>query len=99
MIRHLWIYERQRRHDTNGTRWHFVKHDVIDPAIPYDERPYELYFRNDERSEFGVLRFARQKENPYRNYEVTVNKIMNNESFRATLLDPASEMVWRKSWK
>jgi hypothetical protein len=99
MIRDLWTYERQRRYDTNGTRWHFVAHDAIDPAIPYDVRPYELYFRNDERTEFGVLRFARRKDNPYRNYEVTVNKIMNNRAFRASLLDPSTEGVWRKGWK
>jgi hypothetical protein len=47
MIRELWTYKCQHRHDTNGTRWHFVAHDVIDPEIAYEQRPYELYFRND----------------------------------------------------
>jgi hypothetical protein len=99
MIWDSWVYERVRRHGTNGTRWHFVAHNVADPAIPYDEQPYELYFRDDERTEFGLLRFPRRKDNPYRNYEAMVDKIMNNESFRASLLHPATRTVWRKNWK
>jgi hypothetical protein len=99
MIRELWTYERQHRHDTNGTRWHFVAHDVIDAGIAYEDRPYELYFRNDDRTEFGVLRFARRQDNQYRDYEMMVTKIMNNKAFRATLLDASTEAVWRKGWK
>jgi hypothetical protein len=47
MIRELWTYKCQHRHDTNGTRWLFVAHDVIDPEIAYEQQTYELYFRND----------------------------------------------------
>ena len=99
MTEEIWTYERQPRYDRSGNRWHFVMRSTFGSAIPYDERPYELYFRNDDRTEFGVLRFAKRKENPYRNYEMVVNKIMNNLAFRATLLDSATESVWRKGWK
>jgi hypothetical protein len=95
----IWFYERKRRCDKRGTRWHFVRRDIDDPAVPYDERPFELYFRNDDRTEFGLLRFEQRKDNPYRNYEAIVSKIMNNVEFRKTLLDPETEEVWRRSWK
>ena len=71
----------------------------IDPDVPFDDRPSELYFRNDDRTEFGLLRFERRKENPYRDYEAIVVKIMNNADFRRTLSDPATASVWRRSWK
>ena len=99
MLQELWTYERRKRQDVHGIRWHFVSHDVIDPSVAYDDRPYELFFRNDDRTKFGVLRFGRRKDNPYRNYEVLVNKIMNDQSFRAALLDPTTESVWRRGWK
>ncbi len=94
-----WSYERQRRRDKKGRRWHFVSRSVIDPAVPYEERPFELYFRNDDRTEFGLLRFEHRKDNPYRDYEAAVTKIFNNAPFRRTLLDPETASVWRKSWK
>jgi hypothetical protein len=95
----MWSYEKQKRFDVKGNRWHFVHRSFYDPGIPYDETPDEYYFRNDARTAFGVLRFERRKDNPYRSYEVMVNKIMNDEEFRQTLLAPETESVWQKSWK
>jgi hypothetical protein len=94
-----WTYDRKRRHDKKGGRWHFAAHGLFDPDVPYQEQPFELYFRNDERTEFGVVRFERRKDNPYRDYEAMVTKIMNDADFRRTLLDPDTESVWRRSWK
>src|SRR5438445_4553226 len=94
-----WSYERKRRRDKKGTRWHFVIRWVVDPEIPYEERPFELYFRNDDRTEFGLLRFERRKNNPYRDYEAIVTKIMNDAAFRRPLLDPETASVWRRTWK
>src|SRR5207253_7762982 len=90
-----WSYERKQRRDKRGVRWHFVNHSVVDPDVPYTQRPFELYFRNDERTEFGLLRFEQRKDNPYRDYEAMVTKIMNDVDFRRTLLDPDTARVWR----
>jgi len=46
-----------------------------------------------------MLRFERRKDNPYRNYETMVNKIMNNKKFRNTLVAPETKEVWSKNWK
>src|SRR5262245_27609572 len=94
-----WSYERKHRRDQSGERWHFARRSTHDPSIPYEDRPYELYFRNDDRTEFGLLRFARLKDNPYRDYEMVVMKIMNDRDFRRTLLAPETASVWLKSWK
>lgn len=67
--------------------------------IPYEERPFEIYFRDDERTVFGVLRFERRKDNPYRDYEMMVNKIMNDADFRNSLVDPETESIWNRNWK
>lgn len=48
-------YERKKRVDDKGRRWHFVYHDFGDDSLPYDERPYELLFRDEERKEFGRI--------------------------------------------
>lgn len=95
----MWSYEKQKRFDKRGNRWHFVYHHEAAKGVPYEERPFELYFRSDDRTVFGVLRFERRKDNPYRNYEAMVNKIMNNEEFRKSLLAPETEEVWNKNWK
>lgn len=95
----MWSYERQKRFDTKGRRWHFVRRYLYDDFVAYEERPFELYFRDDERTEFGLLRFERLKDNPYRDYAATVNKIMNDEAFRKTLLRPETRRIWAGSWK
>lgn len=59
------------------------------------EQPYALYFRNDERSVFGVLRFEHSKDNPYISLAVITRKIMDDPEFRSPLLDEDSSRVWR----
>jgi hypothetical protein len=93
-----WSYDRKERRDKNGTRWHFVSRSVVDDDVPYEERPFELYFRKDDRSEFGLLRFEHRKDNPYRDYETMVTKVMNDAAFRGTLLDPRTASRWRRGW-
>ena len=81
-------------------RWHFAYYDGEDKAdASYDEKPFEIYFRDDARTIFGVLRFKRRKDNPYRDWETIVNKIIDNEEFRNSLLAPETKVVWRKNWK
>jgi hypothetical protein len=95
----MWSYDKDKRFDKRGNRWHFAHRHFYDPQLSYEETPDEWYFRDDKRTVFGVLRFERRKENPYRNYETMINKIMNDEAFRNTLLAPETKSVWRKSWK
>ena len=92
-------YEKQKRHDKKGRRWHFVSHDLDGSMIQYEEQPVEIYFRDDERTVFGVLRFEKRKDNPFRNYEVMVNKILNDADFRNSLIAPETENVWNRNWK
>ncbi len=60
-----------------------------------EEQPYALYFRDDERTVFGVLRFERAKDNPYRSLATVTRKIMDDGKFRAMLLDDDSKRVWK----
>jgi len=54
-----------------------------------------LYFRDDERTVFGVLRFERAKDNPYRTFASVTRNIMSDSDFRLTLLDEATKRVWK----
>lgn len=99
VTREFWSYERKRRLDQSGRRWHFVSRSTIDSEVPYEERPFELFFRDDDRTEFGLLRFDRRKDNPHRDYEAMVRKIMNDPTFRQPLLDPTTSGVWKRRWK
>ena len=98
-MKEMWAYDKQRRFDHSGKRWHFVRRDIYATNIPYEDRPVELYFRDDERKEFGLLRFERQKEIPFRDYEVMINKVMNDREFRATLIASETSTVWNRNWK
>lgn len=98
-MKEMWTYDKQKRFDNAGERWHFVRRDFYDTDIPYEDRPVELYFRDDERRVFGVLTFKRQKDIPFRNYDVMINKVMNDKEFRATLITPEAKAVWNKNWK
>ncbi len=95
----MFSYEKKKRLDDQGRRWHFVYHDLGDESVPYDERPYELLFRDDERKVFGRIRFERRKDSPYRGYEALVQKIIRDPEFRLSLSDPATKKLWRRSWK
>ena len=97
-MKEFWSNDKTRHTDRRGKRWHFVQRYIFETSTPCED-PYELYFRNDDGSEYGVLRFERRKDNPYRDYNLVVTKIMNNRTFRRTLLDPETKAVWRKNWK
>ena len=81
----MWSYDKSKRFDNKGGRWHFVRHSIWGEKGTSENQPFELYFRNDERTEFGLLRYEREEENPYRDYDMMINKIMNNAEFRKTL--------------
>jgi len=98
-VREMWSYDKNKCFDNAGKRWHFVRRDFSDPAVPYEDRPVELYFRDDERTTFGVLRFARRKDIPFRNYEVMIKKIMNDLEFRAQLIKTETKAIWNRNWK
>lgn len=91
----LWSYYKAKSLDKKGRRWHFVQRY----CFGVEPRPFEMYFRDEERTEFGLLRFENTKDFPYRNSEVAMNKIMNNDPFRRSLLDADTEAVWKKNWK
>lgn len=95
----MWAYDKAKRFDNKGRRWHFVSRRFWSKDADFKDQPFELYFRDDERTQFGLLRFERQAVNPYRNYDVMINKIMNNDDFRKTLLDAGTEDVWNRNWK
>ena len=86
----LWTYHRKKFIDKKGCRWHFMHHNRI---LGAKEHAVELYFRNDERTVFGVLRFDRGRSYP--GLDTTARKIMYDAEFRATLLDDESRKVWR----
>jgi hypothetical protein len=46
------------------------------PQVPAENQPYALYFRSDDRSDFGVLRFEHVKDNPYRDLSTITREIM-----------------------
>jgi hypothetical protein len=91
----LWSYQTKKYHDRKGRRWHFMFHHDSIPSRGSDEQPYALYFRDDARTAFGVLRFERSKDNPYRSLATVTRKIMDDGEFRATLLDDDTKKVWR----
>ncbi len=94
-----WSYDKDARLDKKGNRWHFVRRDIVNRQLPYEDQSFEIYFRDDARTEFGVLKFPRRKENPYRDYMTMINKIMNDTEFRKSLLDSETKSVWRRNWK
>ncbi len=97
-MREHWSYSKEDHKDTKGQRWHFVTCSYMDDELDYSETPIEIYFRNDERTYFGSVRFERKKENPYR-FEKLVEKVMKSEDFRQKCLDPESNSVWSRNWK
>jgi hypothetical protein len=62
-----WTYHRAKKYDRNKVRWHFVTR-YFHVGDGKDE-PRELYFRNDDGSEFGMLRFEKLQDNPYRSWD------------------------------
>jgi hypothetical protein len=56
-------------------------------------RHSELYFRDDERTVFGVLRFG--PASPFPGLATVARKIMYDAEYPAGLLDDESKKVWR----
>lgn len=92
-----WSYHRTKTYDKTGRRWHFVTHNFF-PAKGEDE-PREYYFRDDDATEYGVLKFEKMQDNPYRDFAAIKQKIMNNIPFRRALVDDETRGIWRKPWK
>lgn len=91
----IWSYQPEKFFDRKGGRWHFMfHHRFLEDRAP-EEQPYILFFRDEERTVFGVLRFERVKDNPYHGLATVTRKIMEDADFRATLLDEDSKSVWR----
>jgi hypothetical protein len=68
----MWCYDKVRRFDANGKRWHFVR--VYHYIKGAGSNPYEVYFRDDARTEFGLLRFEDSRDNPYRDFVAIAKK-------------------------
>ncbi len=97
MIQDSWSYKRAKTYDRQRTRWHFVVRSF--EVAKGEDEPREIYFRDDAETTFGMLRFERLKDNPYRDFDAITNKIMNNKPFRTSLLDNETASVWSKGWK
>lgn len=92
-----WTYHRAKKFDRSRVRWHFVtRYFHVDEG---QDEPREFYFRNDDATEFGKLRFEKLQDNPYRDWDAIVTKILNNVPFRRSLLDEETASVWKKNWK
>ena len=98
-IHDYWSYDKVARFDNKGDRWHFLWRNIIDRGLPHEDQSVEIYFRNDAKTKYGVLKFSKRKDNPFRNYITMINKLMNDSEFRKTLLEPETKSVWRKNWK
>ena len=90
----MWSYDKVQRIGDDGRRWHFVTRYTFE-----GEEPRESYFRDNDRSEYGMIRFDRVKDFPYRDYETFVRKVMNNSEFRSKYLDANTADIWNRNWK
>ena len=90
-----WSPHVKKCHDRHGDGWHFLfQHRILADRAP-DEQPYALFFRNEEATVFGVLRFERADDNPYGDFAAITRKIMDDDGFRESLLDSGSQKVWK----
>lgn len=96
-MRDSWSYKRAKTYDRQRTRWHFVVRSF--EVAKGEDEPREIYFRDDEQTTFGMLRFESVKNIPYRDFAAITNKIMNNKPFRTSLIDAETASVWSKGWK
>jgi len=103
-MREAWDYDRQKWADEKGKRWHFAQHHTWEADVEHwyedrtGDRPYVLYFRDDARTIFGVVKYPRCRDNPYQ-YDKLRQKIMNDAEFRSKFVDPKTKKIWRRSWK
>lgn len=93
-----WSYDKRTHKDAKGQRWHFVMCEYFQDDTDYSDSPIEVYFRNDDRTYFGVIRFEQKKDNPYR-FDKLVEKVMSNAEFRASCEAPETASVWSRNWK
>jgi len=93
-----WSYDKIKHLDNNGEQWHFVWRSFTDENGPYEVRPVEIYFRNNTRTYFGLIRFERSKDNPNM-YAKLVEKVMRDLEFRKEHEAQETKDVWLKSWK
>ena len=96
-MREHWSYN-GKYSDSKGHEWHFATCDFMDVETDYSELPIEIYFRNDERTYFGMLRFEKRKDNPYQ-FEKLIEKVMNKEDFREQCHAPDTQQAWSRNWK
>jgi hypothetical protein len=96
-IRDEWTYHRTKLYDKQRMRWHFVTRyfHVEDGEI----EPRELYFRNDDETVFGMIRFENIKTFPYRDWNFLKNKLLTNSAFRQPLIDDETRSVWKYKWR
>jgi hypothetical protein len=92
-----WNYSGKHK-DSKGVYWHFAICSYWLDGLDYSDSPIEFYFRDDERTYFGFIRFERKKDNPYK-FEKLIQKVMINKEFRQTCEAPETESIWLKSWK
>lgn len=97
-MREFWHHSKFKHLDKKGQQWHFVTCDYMSDEIEYKDSPIEFYFRNDDRTYYGMLRIEKRKDNPYR-FEKLVEKVMANEGFRGKCYAPSTEDIWSRSWK
>lgn len=97
-MREHWNYSKNDYRDSKGKKWHFVTCSYLDDELDYSEAPIEFYFRNDDRSFYGCIRFERKKDNPY-HFEKLTQKIMNNKEFRELHEKSESKQIWSRNWK
>ncbi len=94
----LWSYDSTKYLDKKGEGWHFVRRSFTEDNISYGDRAVEIYFRNNSRTFFGLIRFEHQKDIPYKHSKL-VEKVMTDKEFRGNHEAPWSKDVWLKSWK
>jgi hypothetical protein len=90
-----WSLQTKKFYDRNGERWYFMFQHRYFFDRPPGEQPYALYFRNDECTVFGVLRFEHSQDNPCSNLEIVARKIMDDAEFQSSLIDEGSKKVWK----
>ena len=103
-MREEWSYDRKRWIDRKAGRWHIAEFWRWNSEAEHwyeeraGERSYDLYFRNEDRTIYGVIRFPRSRDNPY-GFDKLKEKIMNDVEFRKEYIDQSTKRVWKKGWK
>ena len=86
---HIWHYYKKKYYDKRGRRWHFMTHNVM---LESDQQ-FDLYFRDDDRTVFGVVRYG--PKDAFAGLETVTRKLMHDTAYRARFLDDESKAVWK----